>query len=216
MRFTEQTSFIFDMDGVVIDSEKARAIFLQKLIEQQGIKLDKDFAASTYGRTATTIFQQDFSHLLSPTQIEETLGEYRKLHDLIAESALPIEPTITFIKQNYQKRRLSLASMSSRNSIDTHLTQFDLLDKFRFTLSREDVTQQKPHPEVYLLSAAKLGVRPEDCVAFEDTSVGATAALAANMVCYAFINDHNHKSDFKHLGIAGYIKTIDDYNNLLG
>lgn len=76
----------------------------------------------------------------------------------------------------------AIVTSSSRRSADAHLTRAGIRSRFQTILTRDDVTRGKPSPDLYLLAAARLGVRPEFCIAVEDSNHGVTAAHAAGTV----------------------------------
>jgi beta-phosphoglucomutase-like phosphatase (HAD superfamily) len=82
-------------------------------------------------------------------------------------------------------RRLAVASGSPIEAIESVLAQLEILSLFEVVISSESVNRGKPHPDVFLIAAEKLGVEPGECVVIEDSVVGAQAAKAAGMKCIA-------------------------------
>jgi beta-phosphoglucomutase-like phosphatase (HAD superfamily) len=83
------------------------------------------------------------------------------------------------------KTKIALATMSSRKVIDKILPEKKIRQYFDVVLTADDVTKPKPDPEVFLVSAAKLGVKPKDCIVVEDSVFGVRAAKIAEMQCIA-------------------------------
>ncbi len=125
----------------------------------------------------------------------------------------PLKSTINFIAGYQGPLRVALASMSRMDTIVKETKHFGIFNKFSLIVSRDDVTRQKPDPEIYLLTAKRLRLKPSECAVVEDSLVGAQSALAAGMKCYVFLNGINKKSEFSGLSIRGFIKTLQDYRN---
>ena len=94
------------------------------------------------------------------------------------------------------------------------MKHFGVYDKFASIVCKEDVMRHKPDPEIYLISAKALGVDSRECIAIEDSVVGAQAALNARMECYVLLNGYNSQSEFSNLPIAGFINKLQDFENI--
>ncbi|HEX5483495.1 MAG TPA: HAD family phosphatase [Terriglobia bacterium] len=179
---------IFDMDGVLIDSNpyhvqkwadflKSRKIpFEEKTLPQQILGQRNDHA---------------FRFFFGP---EIAAEEMRRLEDELEESfreafrphARPSPGLEIFIRELHAAGvPMALASSAMRQNIEFVVDALGFRPFFRSILSGEDVELPKPHPEIYLKSAEKLGMAPTDCVAFEDSFVGIEAVKAAGMKCVA-------------------------------
>ena len=206
------------MDGVIVDTEVSRAKILSQLLLQHGgvSVVNEIFGSKSYGRTTEAVLRTDFAGQLTRIQIEIILATYQSdFKSNVADYAVPIEPTLAFIRQHNSSQRLAVASMSSAASIKQILDKHGITEKFSHSLSRDDVAKHKPDPEIYLLAAQRLRVGPKTCVVIEDTLIGAQAALAAGMSCYILLNGHNMESEFTKLPIGGFIRTISDYQRIM-
>ena len=99
----------------------------------------------------------------------------------VLDAHVPVKPGALEILDFLAGRGLPLAvaTSSSRRTVERHLGKAGLLDRFRAVAARDDVERGKPHPDLYLEAARRLGVAPQHCVAFEDSNNGLTAAHAA-------------------------------------
>jgi HAD superfamily hydrolase (TIGR01509 family) len=101
-----------------------------------------------------------------------------------------------------------VATSSGRLYLEEILNRFDLLPRFHLTLAAEDVTHGKPHPEIYLKAASRLGVEPSEMLVLEDSHAGTSAGVSANAVVVSVPNDHSRHQDFSH---AAYVASrLDD------
>jgi HAD superfamily hydrolase (TIGR01509 family) len=99
----------------------------------------------------------------------------------LLETGIPTKPGVVELLDFLDARGLKLAVATSavRTTAEHHLGRAGLLDRFTAVATRDDVARTKPHPDVYLEAARRLGVTPEHCIAFEDSNIGLTAAHAA-------------------------------------
>jgi HAD superfamily hydrolase (TIGR01509 family) len=91
---------------------------------------------------------------------------------------------------------VAVATSATREYADFVLTRLGLKDCFRFILTAEDITHGKPDPEIYLLAAERLGIRPEQMMVLEDSANGCRAAVAAGAYCVAVPNRHTRLHNF--------------------
>lgn len=173
---------IFDMDGLLIDSER---IIMQGCIA----------AAANIGVTYT---EQQYVQLVgrvwsdaSRLMAEQLQGEHimqqviTGLNDFLAarNHVFPLKPGVEALLQHYRAQGVvcSVASSSPIPHITHRLSQTGVLDYFAHVTSGQEVTRGKPHPDIYLLALDKLGLQAADCIAFEDSEPGAQAAVAAGL-----------------------------------
>ena len=205
-------AYIFDFDGVIADTENRRFLKIQELLWQKGIKVADEYKPRTNGRTTRDILFEDFTGQLSLATIDQILAQYQvEFKSHVHEFAEPISPTIEFLRGYQGHAKLGLASMSPRESVTQILHKFGLEKRFDQICTREAVNKNKPNPEIYLLAAEKLRVKPTTCVAIEDTPVGASAAIAAGMRCYILMNGHNDKQGFSDIATSGFIESLSDF-----
>lgn len=174
---------IFDMDGVITDSEPLYAEALNEVLRGQGHAMSHQDHAAIMGSSIEYTLDWVISHFRLPG----TLDTWRPLYDqevirLLSEKAEPT-PGIYDLLDALKARRMKigLASSSQGNWVQAVLKKLGVADRFQAIAACEMVAQAKPAPDLYLLAARKLGVSPASCVAIEDTPRGIAAGKAAGM-----------------------------------
>jgi HAD superfamily hydrolase (TIGR01509 family) len=174
---------LFDMDGLLIDSEPVWSIAEAELAAQHGGRWDEELKTAIIGTSITTavpIMLRSFG--LTPTQadVDETMAWLLGRMVTLFATELPLQPGALELVDALRAEGVPLALVSSsyRVLVDAAL-QVIGPERFDFTLAGDEVSRTKPDPEPYLVAAASLGVAPQDCVVFEDAPSGITAAEAA-------------------------------------
>ncbi|WP_125605067.1 HAD family hydrolase [Lapidilactobacillus bayanensis] len=178
---------IFDMDGVLINSEP---YYLQQRIayfKLLGLNISDERIANMTGGNMKLVLPQLLPGR-TPTDYEQMRKGYRyfKLQhpqDFKATLMPDALKTLTHLQQ--QGVRMALASSSDRQTIDTMLTTTGLGEFFEVTLSGEDFERSKPDPSIYLTALAKLQIDAKDAAAVEDSEMGIAAAKAAGIFTFA-------------------------------
>jgi HAD superfamily hydrolase (TIGR01509 family) len=174
---------IFDMDGVIADSEPAHenafnavlnplghAVVPELQQEFMGHGLDESWAKlkerfNLADSIETLLERYEDALLVAFAEVHETLPGVREVIDAVRQRHLP----------------LAVASSSDRLWVEALLTGVGLIDAFDVLVSGREVTNGKPAPDIYLLAASKLGVAPHGCLAIEDTPAGVASVKAAGM-----------------------------------
>ena len=210
-------AFIFDMDGVIIDSEPLHFAVDIETMKHFGYPLSKEQFERYVGMTNPEMWA-DIKREYGIGQTVEELIEYQlaqKIQAIRNMDAEPIDGIRPFIAE--LKRRgiaIGLASSSPRVFIEAVLSRFEMLNDFGSIVSGEEVPQGKPAPDVYLEAARQLGVEPERCVVLEDARHGVAAAKAAGMKCIGFLNPNSGAQDLSQADlIVDYVGVIqlDDF-----
>lgn len=185
-------AFIFDMDGVIIDSEPVHREIEQSLFRECGINVSEGEHLGFIGSTSHYMWDKlRKKHNLSNT-LEELVERNRVIyldHLNSDETVKPIEGVGELIKELHEKGiKLAVASSSPINVIETVVNTFKLKDYFDILVTGDEVTKSKPEPDIFLHAAEKLGVKPENCIVIEDSSNGVKAAKKAGMKCIGYKN----------------------------
>ncbi len=179
---------IFDMDGVIIDSEPFWRKAIPEVLSAAGIRLNSAQAMQTTGLRVDEVVQYWYERysLTDPPpeiisrNITGRVIEYIKHEGELMEG---LESAVNLFRKH--SLPLALASSSDYILIDAVVDTFDIRSYFDVIHSAEQEQYGKPHPAVYLTAAGKLGVQPAACLAIEDSLAGVTAAKAARMACIA-------------------------------
>lgn len=180
------TTVIFDMDGLLIDSEPLWGEAAEEILARFGVKLTNEQYHQHTGLRTREFLTWWFAYFgIAPEHIESA---ERDLVDLVISkvTAKPrFLPGVPQILEFFQQRGfgIGLASSSPMHLIDTVEALGQLGRFIQVKTSAEGLPLGKPHPQVYLDCARQLGVSPLDCIAFEDSFNGMIAAKAARMRC---------------------------------
>ncbi|BCY13844.1 HAD family phosphatase [Actinoplanes sp. L3-i22] len=179
-------AIVFDLDGVIIDSEEVWEEVRRGYVAEHG----REFLPDTQDRMMGMSTAEWSAHLAdevgvpvpAPRVAAEVLDRMAKRY---AESLPLIPGAVDAVRLLGQRYRLALASSSARILIDKVLATAGLTDEFEVTLSTEEVPRGKPAPDVYLTAVRKLGLTPAVCAAIEDSSNGLRSAGAAGLAVIA-------------------------------
>ncbi|EOE7230215.1 beta-phosphoglucomutase [Clostridioides difficile] len=193
-------AFIFDLDGVITDTAYYHYMAWRKLAHKVGIDIDTKFNESLKGISRMESLDRilefgnkkySFSEEEKVRMAEEKNNYYVSLIDEITSNdILPgIESLLIDVKSNNIKIGLSSAS---KNAINV-LNHLGISDKFDFIADVGKCKNNKPHPEIFLMSAKGLNVNPQNCIGIEDASAGIDAINSANMFSVGVGNYENLK-----------------------
>ena len=205
-------SVIFDIDGVLIDSEPIWKIAMQAVFDEIGCNLTKKDFQKTVGLRLDEVIIYWHQHAVwksvSPKKVEDRIVQ--KMVELLSNDGKPLVGVVDTLKHLKKEGvKVGLATSSYSILIDTVLEKLDIREFFDFTHSAELEDFGKPHPAVYLTVAKKLEVSPLDCLVIEDSLNGIVSGKAARMkvVC---IPEKTHNPEPK-LILADYqFETMSD------
>lgn len=185
-------AFIFDMDGVIVDSNPVHKIALQQFCEQHGYHLsDKDLREKIYGRTNRDWLLNLFGELDETTirkYAEEKEALFRSLYNDIA----PLNGLISFLDQlNELKISRAIATSAPRANVDFTLDRTSTRQYFKTILDDSFVTEGKPNPQIYIKSAQALEFEPGRCIVLEDSLSGVTAGKRAGCKVVGLTTTHS-------------------------
>jgi HAD superfamily hydrolase (TIGR01509 family) len=190
---------IFDMDGVVIDSEPIHVASEKELCASLGLNISRSEHDSFIGTTSTIMWQGIKKSYKLRQAVPELIALERSyyLKYLKREKDLkPIEGVVEFIKElRTHDFTLGIASSSPHSQINLILDKFGLKTYFEAVVSGDDVKHGKPHPEIFLKTAGLMDARPDTCIIIEDSHNGVTAAKKAQMKCIGFKNPNSGNQD---------------------
>ena len=194
--------FIFDLDGVIVDTAKYHFLAWQKLAKSIGVDFSHEQNEQLKGVSRVkslekilawgnkTISEDKFNALMV-SKNDDYLSFIAKMNH---EEILPDVPKVlNYLKTQNQPISLGSASKNARQILE----KVDLLKQFDAIVDGNDVSKAKPDPEVFLIAAKALNIKPEDCIVFEDSVAGVQAANTANMISIG-IGEENvlHEADY--------------------
>jgi HAD superfamily hydrolase (TIGR01509 family) len=185
-------ALIFDMDGVLIDSEPLHKQIEQDILKELGVNLplDEHFKFASMGKEMWNIVEKRFGFNRKTTadELHKDKAE-RYIKALTSKPILPIEGLKELLSYARDKGIvLAVASSSSVYNIKLVLKAIDLEQFFALIVSGEQVPRNKPFPDIYLKTAELLKLKPNQCAVVEDSANGVKSAKDAGMFCIGFRN----------------------------
>ncbi len=178
---------IFDMDGLLLDTEKVCMQAFRDACQFLSLPMLEDVYLGIIGSNAAGI-EQVLRNGYGPELDYETLRSewMKRYHPIVENQAIPVKAGVidllTWLKS--QSIPVAVATSTPRELAKTKLKLAGLLDYFEHLSTGCEVRNGKPDPEIFLLAAERLNVRPEKCLAFEDSSNGVRSGVAAGMQVY--------------------------------
>jgi HAD superfamily hydrolase (TIGR01509 family) len=179
---------IFDMDGVLVDSNPFHLKKWEALLDEHGIPFDRNALPRVIlGHRNDTAFRHFFGSDLGQVEME-SLGEEleERFRKVFRPHARPLPGLEALIVECHRAGiPMAVASSATVKNVEFIIEALGFGPYFRHVVTGDEVRHPKPHPEIYLKAAKALGIAPAGCVAFEDSFVGIEAAKRAGMTCVA-------------------------------
>ena len=192
-------AFIFDMDGVIVDSEPLHTATKMETFHHFGIPFEERRLEQYAGRTSKELFSDALADC--PTALTwKDLADYKhRLYiDRLTHAAdiVPIPGVVQLIARLHAKGNLlAVASSTGRNIIEMVLRRFGVRPYFTAVISGAELPRSKPDPAIYRKAADSLGIVPAHGTVIEDAGAGIAAAKAAGMTCIAYHNPNSGNQD---------------------
>lgn len=176
-------AIIFDMDGVILDSESISDITWRKAAEEKGLSVNDEILNACRGSNKNDTIQTLKKYYGSDFDSEAFLERTSELfHEIEEKYGIPLLPyakeILEYLKPRY---RLALASSTRGPTVERQLMAAGVIDFFETRTTGEMVEHSKPNPEIYLMACKSIGMNPEDCAAVEDSLNGIRSAYAAGL-----------------------------------
>ncbi|GJN61440.1 HAD family hydrolase [Elizabethkingia anophelis] len=205
---------LFDMDGVIVDTEPLHRKAYFKMFDEFGINVSKELFTSFTGKTTLSVCQELITRFnLNNTPQELTDKKRRNFKYLFdTDPDFDLIPGVRNLIENYHQHdvKMILASSASMNTINWVFERFDLEKYFAGKISGADLKQSKPHPEIFELAAGISGEEKNNCIVIEDSTNGIQAAYAADIFCVAYKSEHSKNQKYDKAQ-----KVISDYSEIL-
>ena len=177
-------AIIFDMDGLMIDSERVTFECYQERLKDMNLTMDEEFYKTLLGKPIKGIYQRFYDVYGNDFPIENVIQD---IHQLMAErfetEGVPVKKGLVellhYLKDNNYKT--IVATSSNRDRVDKILAQAKITEFFDDSICGDEVTKGKPNPEVFLKSCQKLGVNVDEAIVLEDSEAGIQASYDANI-----------------------------------
>lgn len=191
-------AIIFDMDGVLVDSEYTYFQSKSQILSEAGHEVEDSYHFQFMGTTSDYMWEKMKQEFYLPLSVAEYIQQMTALRQaMIKRDGIRVIPHVQeFVKGLSQAGlKLAVASSSSLAEIKVNLAEIGLSEYFSEVVSTEEVEHSKPAPDVYLAAAERIGIMPENCLGIEDTKNGTGAVRNAGMVCVGFANPAFPKQD---------------------
>lgn len=205
---------IFDMDGVIIDSEPVHMNIEQQLYRELNLDISEEEHQAFVGTSTLEMWTSlvgKYNLNVSASEISEKKHE-RYMHWLESADQLPIIDGVRelILHLHHSGKTLCLASSSSGQEIDCVLKKLQLQSYFSFRVSGADLPHSKPDPMIFLKAASLVQTPPDRCCVIEDSKNGVAAAKAAGMFCIGYQNPNSGNQDLSRAD-----QVIDEFNSLV-
>ena len=188
---------IFDMDGLMIDSEKVYWAVGRQIAREFGKEVSDQTLGKMMGRSpleSVTIYARD----LGLTQTPQELLEMReaRVRQVLEQGVDPMPGLLEVLAELRPRYRLAIATSAPMYLVQIVVRVLDIQRFFDAVQTSDDVVRGKPEPEIYLKAIARLGLQPSDCVVLEDSSNGALAGKRAGAYVIAVPSQYTRDQDF--------------------
>ena len=190
------TTVIFDLDGLLADSEPLHCRAYQDVLLANGAVLSETEYVDHWVRTGKGIVDWLGSHGLALDPQEIRKQKSQRYLELIATSLHPMEGAVDLLESLHGNKRLALASSSYPDAVEGVLKVLEIARYFCVVVSGLDVTSVKPAPDIFLAAADRAGATPSECIVLEDAEKGVIAAFRAGIPCIAVPNAFTCHHDF--------------------
>jgi beta-phosphoglucomutase len=186
MKFPEELAVIFDMNGTMVDDQPFQRRAWQFVCARHDRSLsDEEYRLHVAGHkekdVLSYLFGADYPEDEGLKIGEEKRKIYRETFDPVTAEVPGFRSLLSELESAGVP--LALATSASKATLDFILDRLNIRSKFRVIVQGNEVANGKPAPDIYLLTASKIGVSPSECVVFEDSPAGVASAKAAGMVC---------------------------------
>jgi HAD superfamily hydrolase (TIGR01509 family) len=199
-------AILFDHDGTLVNSEYSHFHIWQQVLRGYGVNFSEDQYKADHSGIPTpknaALFIERFN--LSDSCIKLIAKKEAVTREYLLNNPYPLMPSVIEIIELLANHDLKMAVVTGAagESARSTLKDYDLEKYFAFVASADDVVNSKPAPDVYLHAVEKLKLKPDQCIALEDTQTGIQAAHDAGMLCCAIPNAFSEHHDFT---LANYI-----------
>jgi HAD superfamily hydrolase (TIGR01509 family) len=202
---------IFDMDGVLLNSEPYYYKYLNSRFEKLGLHVTDEEYNGFVGLPSRKVWSYLENTRGVNLRIEELMRhEEEQVNDIFNQAQLePVQGVTNLLESLHSINvAMSVASSSYKSTIELIIDRLGFNGYFKFLLSGTEVSNGKPHPDIFLKSAILLDVLPKDCIVIEDSTNGILGAKGAGMMCIGYKNPGSGQQDLSKADLI-----IDDYGN---
>lgn len=189
---------VFDLDGLMFNTEDLYQDVGTEMLRRRGKTFDAELLDGMMGRPANAALQLMIDYHQLDCTVSELIVETDTLFAVLLEDRLERMPGLADLLDALERAEIpkAIATSSGPTFVRRVLDHFNLAPRFQFVLTCDDIREGKPHPEIYLLAAARLGCRPQEMLVLEDSQNGCRSAVAAGAIVVAVPGGHSLRHDF--------------------
>jgi beta-phosphoglucomutase len=205
-----ELAVLFDMDGVIVDSNPYHKLAFEAFLERHGVFLtDEELKTHVYGRTNQEIMRFIFKEKFTPQQGQVWADEKEAIFRDLYKEVSPVKGLVAFLQMlKTHAVKTAVGTSAPKLNLDFILEKIDIRQYFYALLHSDDVQFGKPNPEIYLKAAARLNTAPMNCIVIEDSLPGIKAGLDAGMKVIGITTTHTAEE------LARAHLVIEDFNGL--
>ncbi len=204
---------LFDMDGVLVDTEPLHRKAYFKTFQDLEIEVSEELYSTFTGASTKRVCDTLIQHFNLPHTTEDVINKKRFFFKDLFYNDEDFDLIIgvrNLIEHYYENNiKLIVASSASMTTINMVFEKFGLEKYFQGKISGADLKESKPHPEIFQLAAKMAGENPENCMVIEDSTNGILASHHADIFCAAYKSEHTHNQDYSLANVV-----VSDYSEL--
>lgn len=210
---SEIKAVLFDMDGVLINTEPLHYRMWKEAFKNRGLEIDYDIYKGCIGATDAFLMELVLQNYGRDFRNDKNLLKERAVIEkrLLQEEGFPEMPGVKEMLRRLHEAGflLAVASSSPPERIHDAINYIGARQYFSLLNSAENVAHSKPAPDIYLDTAGKLGVTPKECVVLEDSENGSIAAVSAGMLCVGLYNPDSGDQNLENAAVI--IRTLQEF-----
>jgi beta-phosphoglucomutase family hydrolase len=174
-------AYLFDCDGTIADSMPLHYVAWSRIMDEWGAAFPEDVFYAWGGMPIREIIETLNREQGLAMPVDEVAKRKEEMYFELIHELKAVPEVLEHIVESHGKIPFAVVSGSARDSVEASLNALGILDRFDTLVCAGDYVKGKPDPEPFLMAAERLGVKPEDCLVFEDTEMGIQSATAAGM-----------------------------------
>jgi HAD superfamily hydrolase (TIGR01509 family) len=189
---------VFDLDGLMFNTEELYQDVGSEMLRRRGKTFDAELLDAMMGRPANAALQLMIDYHELTCTVSELVVETDEIFGTLLDERLEQMPGLSDLLDALERARIpkAIATSSGSKFVARVLDFFALAPRFEFILTCDDIREGKPHPEIYLLAAERLGCPPSQMLVLEDSQNGCRAAVGAGAIAVAVPGGHSRRHDF--------------------
>jgi HAD superfamily hydrolase (TIGR01509 family) len=189
---------VFDLDGLMFNTEELYQDVGSEMLRRRGKSFDAELLDAMMGRPANAALQLMIDYHELTCTVTELIVETDAIFATLLDERLEQMPGLATLLDALERANIpkAIATSSGPTFVTRVLDFFALAPRFEFVLTCDDIREGKPHPEIYLLAAQRLGCPPSQMLVLEDSQNGCRAAVAAGAIVVAVPGGHSRRHDF--------------------